>query len=330
MTKSCADATSVQQLAIRHQLMLLRNATTATKKVSRLTLESPSSMVNGSCSAGEVANAAGSIREAPEQGHEDGHSSPPRGEGSDLAALQVTPKSGTRAGRRNGLRPLSIDITAEDDTDISPNGGARSDQEEFVFTPSPGLRRAPGEESKCETEGRATFAAGNFDLGGFTISNTGLVSSPRNRAKQRPSLNDGNNFIVLSRLGSGNSGTVHKALHYPTMRLVALKALPLYDAERRGQMMRELKTLYLNLTNIHHSPSTRSRVPSTASSCSSPPPALSAAEAAATSLLEGRGLTVAMEPRLTPIIRPTNGKRVEERRGEVAFLLDGRALLISC
>eukprot|EP00952_Eustigmatos_sp_NYUAD-ZCMA_P001702 7586-Eustigmatos_ZCMA.PRE.1 len=38
------------------------------------------------------------------------------------------------------------------------------------------------------------------------------------------------------------------------MRLVALKALPLYDAERRAQMMRELRILYSNLACITPNP----------------------------------------------------------------------------
>jgi hypothetical protein len=89
-----------------------------------------------------------------------------------------------------------------------------------------------------ESEARVVYSSEqeNFDLGGFTIGRGGLVSSPRNSVRRRPSLNAGDNFVVLARLGSGNSSAVHKALHVPTMRLVALKALPLYDAERRAQV----------------------------------------------------------------------------------------------
>lgn len=37
--------------------------------------------------------------------------------------------------------------------------------------------------------------------------------------------------------GKGNGGTVLKALHLPTMKLVALKSVPIYSAERRQQMV---------------------------------------------------------------------------------------------
>jgi len=258
----------------------------ASKIAARLLLGSPSSVYSSS-SAGEVANAAGSLRDSEDEYFNDGRpqGSPTRDNG-DSAALQVTPKNGAKRGRRHGLRPLHIDVLNDEENELSDsNSGGGGASEKFVFASSPAFRQPFNEGGLGEQEGRAVFAAGNFDLGGFTVSNIGLVSSPRNRVTHRPSLNEGDNFIVLSKLGSGNSGTVHKALHFPTMRIVALKALPLYDAERRAQMMRELKTLYLNLANIRQSPTTRSRVPSTASSCcASPPPALSTAEAAAVAL----------------------------------------------
>lgn len=144
---------------------------------------------------------------------------------------------------------------------------------DFVFRPSATLkaaRAAQEDEDLGEAGVRAGAGEGeeegvvfyrsageNFDLGGFTIGRGGLVSSPRNSLRRRPSLNQGNNFLVLARLGSGNSGAVHKALHVPSMRLVALKALPLYDAGRRAQVMRELKILYSNLASIDAKRTTR-------------------------------------------------------------------------
>eukprot|EP00624_Nannochloropsis_granulata_P003119 evm.model.NODE_25904_length_47336_cov_19.557947.9 len=146
---------------------------------------------------------------------------------------------------------------------------------DFVFRPSAAHKAArvaheyaePGDEKlrggggadEGEEEGVVVYSSAceNFDLGGFTIGRGGLISSPRNSVRRRPSLNQGDNFLVLTRLGSGNSSAVHKALHVPTMRLVALKALSLYDAERRAQAMRELKILYSNLANINATRMTR-------------------------------------------------------------------------
>ncbi|GAB5033822.1 serine threonine protein variant 3 [Nannochloropsis oceanica] len=146
---------------------------------------------------------------------------------------------------------------------------------DFVFHPSAAHKAAraaheyaePGDEKlrggggadEGEEEGVVVYSSvcENFDLGGFTIGRGGLISSPRNSVRRRPSLNQGDNFLVLTRLGSGNSSAVHKALHVPTMRLVALKALSLYDAERRAQVMRELKILYSNLASINATRMTR-------------------------------------------------------------------------
>jgi hypothetical protein len=142
----------------------------------------------------------------------------------------------------------------EDGLTHAPN---LKDDDDFVFSPSPAIKtaRALGLQDRGEGEGRAAYSqvAGNFDLGGFKIGASGLVSSPRNRGRRRPSLNEGDNFVILARLGSGSSSSVHKALHLPTMRLVALKSLPLYDAERRAQLMRELRVLYSNLASINSS-----------------------------------------------------------------------------
>jgi serine/threonine protein kinase len=154
--------------------------------------------------------------------HHHQHPRPPGGSGGSGAG----PREGE--GAVGGRRTPEIGSVAEEDAI-----GARLSDE-------------------AEAEGRVVYSSvgGNFDLGGFTIGRDGLVRSPRNRRRRRPSLNAGDNFVVLARLGSGNSSAVHKALHVPTMRLVALKALPLYDAERRAQVMRELRILYSNLASI--------------------------------------------------------------------------------
>lgn len=149
---------------------------------------------------------------------------------------------------------LDHSTATEDGLTHAPN---LKDDDDFVFSPSPAIKtaRALGLQDRGEGEGRAAYSqvAGNFDLGGFKIGASGLVSSPRNRGRRRPSLNEGDNFVILARLGSGSSSSVHKALHLPTMRLVALKSLPLYDAERRAQLMRELRVLYSNLASINSS-----------------------------------------------------------------------------
>lgn len=60
-----------------------------------------------------------------------------------------------------------------------------------------------------------------------------LTGTPRTREK----------YILLDEIGRGGGGTVHKALHVPSMRLVAVKMVQVHDDEKRRQMYKELKTL---------------------------------------------------------------------------------------
>ncbi|KAL0482760.1 mitogen-activated protein kinase kinase [Acrasis kona] len=45
-------------------------------------------------------------------------------------------------------------------------------------------------------------------------------------------------------LGQGASGVVYKALHRPTGKILALKDISVFDAEKRKQIIKELQTLY--------------------------------------------------------------------------------------
>jgi len=58
-------------------------------------------------------------------------------------------------------------------------------------------------------------------------------------------------FIELAALGSGSSGCVMEALHLPTLSLVALKMLPVYNKEKRTAVARELQVLYRNLSEMN-------------------------------------------------------------------------------
>lgn len=52
--------------------------------------------------------------------------------------------------------------------------------------------------------------------------------------------------IVLEEIGRGGGGTVHKAMHMPSMRLVAVKMVEVHDNEKRRQMAKELKAFLSN------------------------------------------------------------------------------------
>lgn len=49
--------------------------------------------------------------------------------------------------------------------------------------------------------------------------------------------------ILFEEIGRGGGGIVHKALHLPSMRLVAVKIMEVHDDEKRRQLIMELKAL---------------------------------------------------------------------------------------
>ena len=51
-------------------------------------------------------------------------------------------------------------------------------------------------------------------------------------------------LVVLTKLGQGASSIVYKAFDMSRIQLVALKTVPIFDREKRHQMVRELNSLY--------------------------------------------------------------------------------------
>ncbi|KAE9027448.1 hypothetical protein PF011_g2033 [Phytophthora fragariae] len=102
-------------------------------------------------------------------------------------------------------------------------------------------------------------ASGTFDAVGFQIKQTGLtrspdrdsdgVSSTQSDRRQQPS-NTKKHLVKLGVLGRGASGVVHKALHVPSLMLVAVKVIPVFEHEKRHQLIAELKALYNNLSTL--------------------------------------------------------------------------------
>lgn len=99
-------------------------------------------------------------------------------------------------------------------------------------------------------------ASGTFDAVGFQIKQTGLTRSPdrdsdgvSSTRSDRPP-NTKKHLVKLGVLGRGASGVVHKALHVPSLMLVAVKVIPVFEHEKRHQLIAELKALYNNLSTL--------------------------------------------------------------------------------
>jgi serine/threonine protein kinase len=107
--------------------------------------------------------------------------------------------------------------------------------------------------------------SGTFNVDGFKIRETGITEVPDRYAESgAPSsdpsgMNMKNDLIKLCVLGRGASGVVYKAVHIPTLRIVGIKTIPVFEQDKRHQMVRELKALYNNLVPITGDGSTTRR-----------------------------------------------------------------------
>ena len=89
-----------------------------------------------------------------------------------------------------------------------------------------------------------------FNMDGFIIRESGITKVPDNFAKPMGRSNMSKDLLRLEILGRGASGVVYKAIHVPTLRIVAVKQIPVYEDDKRQQMVNELKALYTNLVPI--------------------------------------------------------------------------------
>lgn len=57
-------------------------------------------------------------------------------------------------------------------------------------------------------------------------------------------------LVQLRTLGRGAGGVVHLCVHVPTMRLLALKAIRVFEDEKRHQLLQELRALNINRARL--------------------------------------------------------------------------------
>nr|CCA21456.1 serine/threonine protein kinase putative [Albugo laibachii Nc14] len=113
-------------------------------------------------------------------------------------------------------------------------------------------------------------SSGTFDAAPFRIRQDGLICSPSLVRGHLPGDTESSagrklssvhtirkQFIKLSVLGRGASGVVHKVIHLPSLMLVAIKDIPVYECAKRHQLITEIKTLYNNLSTLSDESTTK-------------------------------------------------------------------------
>jgi len=89
-------------------------------------------------------------------------------------------------------------------------------------------------------------------IDGFQINHKGIriTSDDSAMGDDSSNINPKETMVELAVLGRGASGVVRKALHVPSLTLVAQKNIPVFEDEKRHQMVREIKALYSNLVPL--------------------------------------------------------------------------------
>eukprot|EP00761_Pharyngomonas_kirbyi_P012986 gb/GECH01013013.1/.p1 GENE.gb/GECH01013013.1/~~gb/GECH01013013.1/.p1 ORF type:complete len:364 (+),score=91.35 gb/GECH01013013.1/:1-1092(+) len=93
-----------------------------------------------------------------------------------------------------------------------------------------------------ESQEFSVSRSGTFKGGMFSINKTGIRT-------EGPPLYDGESVRLEDLtldvcIGSGNSGNVHKAVHKPTNKILAVKEISVFEEPKRKQILKELETLY--------------------------------------------------------------------------------------
>ncbi|CAH0476452.1 unnamed protein product [Peronospora belbahrii] len=103
-----------------------------------------------------------------------------------------------------------------------------------------------GLQSPNDSERHSTGSAYSPNHGMFTTKSVAVseagISSP-----DAACLHLQENLERVQEVGRGASGVVYKAIHIPTLKVVAVKDVPVYGRGQRRQMVRELHALYSNL-----------------------------------------------------------------------------------
>lgn len=164
-----------------------------------------------------------------------------------------TNKNSNRSSSRPRTKSLGVDVTAIDtEHDMQKSftqlgNGALAYGDLVIGTG--GVKGAPGIEALNRDADReaekliASTAAKSAWRGRNTISSGKFGKNISVEQKMK------NDLRVIATLGKGGGGTVLKAIHVPTLRIVAVKEVMVNDKSQRKQMRRELVTL---LNGLNH------------------------------------------------------------------------------
>lgn len=130
----------------------------------------------------------------------------------------------------------------------------------FPSTPALTTNNMPSDDICVSESGTVTVGGWKIRESGMRRASEDLTAVPLSRDPSSAgiSVNEGKvrdrarrlDFLEVGIIGSGASGNVLEALHIPTLTVVAIKVLPVYQIDKLQSIARELSVLYTNLTEL--------------------------------------------------------------------------------
>ncbi|CEG49339.1 serine threonine protein kinase [Plasmopara halstedii] len=173
----------------------------------------------------------------------------------DSGGAKSFPRRGARL-KPLGLSQLTIEVSDGDREIKSAPKRSRQNVESL------GLDIALVKKEEKTMAASFDFSAtGRLQTQGFEIDTRGITNAPfltspqhpvreRHHSSAKDLIGTKDYLVLLEELGHGAGGKVYKALYMPTFRLVAVKVIRVYDQQKRHQMVRELKSLYVNFVPL--------------------------------------------------------------------------------
>ena len=145
----------------------------------------------------------------------------------------------------SGLRSETVDFSA----DRLSTRGFEIDAFGLVSTPRGDYKREDrGRSSSGDYQGKSGEEGGSET----TTTTTTLPGTGAKTRQHHPGASADDDLLRLGYLGRGAGGMVYKALHLPTLRLCAVKVVPVHDSKHRDQLVAEMKALRQNLVTWDH------------------------------------------------------------------------------
>ncbi|KAG2894134.1 hypothetical protein PC114_g16013 [Phytophthora cactorum] len=169
--------------------------------------------------------------------------------------------------KRDAMEAAAIAAAAASGSNTPVNGPSAAQQAMMKLNFSSGSESdlpSPSEGERHSAGSAYSPNHGMFTTRNVAISEAG-ISSP-----DAACLHLQENLERVKEIGRGASGVVYKAIHIPTLKVVAVKDVPVYGRGQRRQMVRELHALYSNLVPMADNDNPVPRHPATGKSTSKP------------------------------------------------------------